>query len=286
MTDTEQKKLNGFLSKTLKMEAEDMASLYNEAGELVSLTAAEKADTARVAKLKDDNDSQYKRGQKEVASKLEAKLKDKYEIESELTGVELIDHILSEEVKKVKGNGEDISAHPEYVKLKLENDKALKAKDKEWQKKIDEVEVTHSKQLIFSKIKDRAFAELDNLKPILPEDSRKAQKWREKFIEEFKNFEYQEQDGKFIIIKDGKPLQDSHGYTKSFEDHVKETASDFFEFQTAEARSSAGNKQAEGTNGKVVVKDKDDYTEKTRLAKTPQERIELLNAYEQLTKTK
>jgi len=284
MNDVEIKKLNGFLSKTLKMEAEDMASLYNEAGELVSLTAAEKADTSRVAKLKEDNDSQYKRGQKEVASKLEAKLKDKYDIESELTGVELIDHILSEEVKKVKGNGEDITAHPEFVKFKLETDKVLKAKDKEWQKKMDEQEVAHTKQLVFSKVKDRAFAELDNLRPILPEDSRKAQKWREKFIEEFKNFEYQEQDGKFIIIKDGKPLQDSHGYTKSFEDHVKETASDFFEFQTAEQRSSAGNKQAEGKSGEVVVKDENDYVEKTRAAKTPQERIELLNAYQKIKK--
>lgn len=284
MNDVEVKKLNGFFSKTLKMEAEDMASLYNEAGELVSLTAAEKADTSRVAKLKEDNDSQYKRGQKEVASKLEAKLKDKYDIESELTGVELIDHILSEEVKKVKGNGEDITAHPEFVKFKLETDKALKAKDKEWQKKMDEQEVAHTKQLVFSKVKDRAFAELDNLRPILPEDSRKAQKWREKFIEEFKNFEYQEQDGKFIIIKDGKPLQDSHGYTKSFEDHVKETASDFFEFQTAEQRSSAGNKQAEGKSGEVVVKDENDYVEKTRAAKSPQERIELLNAYQKLKK--
>jgi hypothetical protein len=283
MTDTEKSKLNGFLSKTLKMEAEDMASLYNEAGELVSLTAAEKADTSRVAKLKEDNDSQYKRGQKEVASKLEAKLKDKYDIESELVGVELVDFILGEEVKKVKGNGEDISTHPEYVKLKLENDKVLKAKDKEWQKKLDEVEVTHTKQLIFSKVKDRAFAELDNLRPILPEDSRKAQKWREKFIEEFKNFEYQEQDGKLIIIKDGKPIQDSHGYTKSFEDHVKETASDFFEFQTAEQRSSSGNKEVESKGG-IIVKDENDFVEKSRQAKTPQQRIELLNAYQKIKK--
>jgi hypothetical protein len=284
MTDTEKSKLNGFLSKTLKMEAEDMASLYNEAGELVSLTAAEKADALKVSKLKEDNDSQYKRGQKEVASKLEAKLKDKYDIDSELVGVELVDFILGEEIKKVKGNGEDISAHPEYIKLKLENDKVLKAKDKEWQKKLDELEVTHTKQLIFSKVKDRAFAELDNLRPILPEDSRKAQKWREKFIEEFKNFDYQEQDGKFIIIKDNKPLQDSHGNIKSFEDHIKETASDLFDFQTAEQRSSAGNKQADGKSGEVVVKDGDDYVEKFRQAKTPQERIELKNAYQKIKK--
>jgi len=39
MTEAEQKKLNGFLSKTLKMDDEELASLYNEAGELTSSTA-------------------------------------------------------------------------------------------------------------------------------------------------------------------------------------------------------------------------------------------------------
>ena len=119
MTEAEQKKLNGFLSKTLKMDDEELASLYNEAGELTSLTAAEKADTSRVTKLKEENDSQYKRGQKEVATKLETKLKEKYGVSSDETGVDLVDLILTTELEKVKGKGdEDITAHPEYLKLK------------------------------------------------------------------------------------------------------------------------------------------------------------------------
>lgn len=284
MTDSEKKKLEGFLSKTLKMDSEDFASLYNDAGELTSLTAAEKADSARVSKLKEDADSQYKRGQSEVASKLERKLKEKYEVDSDLMGVELFDYILSEQIKKVKGSGEDISAHPEYIKLKLENDKALKAKDKEWQKKIDELEGVHKKQMMFSRVKDKAFAELDNLRPILPEDSRKAQRWKEKFIEEFNNFEFQEQDGNFIIMKDGKPLQDSHGYTKSFADHVRDTASEFFDFQTAEQRSSSGNKPPAGQQTITPPKNDDEYIAKMREAKTPQERMKIAESYGVLTK--
>jgi len=284
MTDSEVKKLNGFLSKTLKMEAEDMASLYNDAGELVSLTAAEKADTARVAKLKEDNESQYKRGQKEVASKLEAKLKDKFEIESELTGVDLVDHILAIEVEKVKGKGtEDITAHPEYLRLKTESDKLLKAKDKEYQTKITELESNHTKQLMFSKVRDRAFAELDNLRPVLPEDAKKAQRWKEKYIEEFRNYEFKELDGSIKVLKDGKPLQDDHAYDVSFEDLVKQTASEFFDFQTADARSSAGNKSKE-QRPITAPKNDDEYVAKIREAKTPEERIKIMESYQ--TKTK
>ena len=55
----------------------------------------------------------------EVASKMEAQLRDKFGVDSDLTGVELVDFILTTELEKVKGKGdEDITAHPEYLKLK------------------------------------------------------------------------------------------------------------------------------------------------------------------------
>jgi hypothetical protein len=267
------------------MDDEEVASLYNDAGELTSLTAAEKADSTRVAKLKEDQSSQYKRGQKEVATKFEAQLKEKYGVDSDETGVELVDLILTTEDEKVKGKGaEDITAHPEYLKLKSDSDKLLKAKDKEWQKKIDELETNYTKQTMFSKVRDRAFAELDNLRPILPEDAKKAQRWKEKYIEEFRNFEFQDMDGKLVVLKDNKPLQDDHGYNVTFEDLVKNTASEFFDFQTAEQRSSAGNQQQQSS--KVAVpKNEEEFVKGMREAKTPEERIKLLESY-QSTKQK
>ena len=285
MTEAEQKKLNGFLSKTLKMDTEELASLYNDAGELTSLTAAEAADASRVTKLKEDQSSQYKRGQKEVASKFEAMLKEKYGVSSEETGVDLVDLILTTEVEKVKGKGtEDITAHPEYLKLKSESDRLLKSKDKEWQKKIEELEVKHNREAMFTKVKDRAFAELDNLRPILPEDAKKAQRWKEKYIEEFRGFDFTEQDGAFVVLKDGKPLQDSHGYNKTFADLVKETAAEMFDFQTAEQRSSAGNQQTQTTRV-PVPRNEDEYVQRMREAKTPEEQIKVMESY-QSTKEK
>lgn len=283
MTEAEQKKLNGFLSKTLKMDDEELASLYNEAGELTSLTAAEQADTARVTKLKEDQASQYKRGQKEVASKMEAQLKDKFGVDSDLTGVELVDFILTTELEKVKGKGdEDITAHPEYLKLKSESDRMLKAKDKEWQKKIEDLELKHARESMFSKVKERAFAELDNLRPILPEDAKKAQKWKEKYIEDLRAYDFTEQDGMFVVLKDGKPLQDSHGYNKSFADLVKETAAEFFDFQTAESRSSAANQQTQSNF--AAPRNEEEFIQKMREAKTPEEQAKVMESYQSKTK--
>jgi len=280
MTEAEQKKLNGFLSKTLKMDDEELASLYNEAGELTSLTAAEQADTARVTKLKEDQASQYKRGQKEVASKMEAQLKDKFGVDSDLTGVELVDFILTTELEKVKGKGdEDITAHPEYLKLKSESDRMLKAKDKEWQKKIEDLELKHARESMFSKVKERAFAELDNLRPILPEDAKKAQKWKEKYIEDLRAYDFTEQqDGMIVVLKDGKPLQDSHGYNKSFADLVKETAAEIFDFQTAESRSSAANQQTQSNF--AAPRNEDEFIQKMREAKTPEEQAKVMESYQ------
>lgn len=283
MTEAEQKKLNGFLSKTLKMDDEELASLYNEAGELTSLTAAEQADTARVTKLKEDQASQYKRGQKEVASKMEAQLKDKFGVDSDLTGVELVDFILTTELEKVKGKGdEDITAHPEYLKLKSESDRMLKAKDKEWQKKIEDLELKHARESMFSKVKERAFAELDNLRPILPEDAKKAQKWKEKYIEDLRAYDFTEQDGMIVVLKDGKPLQDSHGYNKSFADLVKETAAEFFDFQTAESRSSAANQQTQSNF--AAPRNEEEFIQKMREAKTPEEQAKVMESYQSKTK--
>lgn len=283
MTEAEQKKLNGFLSKTLKMDDEELASLYNEAGELTSLTAAEKADTSRVTKLKEENDSQYKRGQKEVATKFETKLKEKYGVSSDETGVDLVDLILTTELEKVKGKGdEDITAHPEYLKLKSESDRMLKAKDKEWQKKIEEIETKHTRESMFAKVKDRAFAELDNLRPILPEDAKKAQKWKEKYIEDFRAYDFTEQDGMIVVLKDGKPLQDSHGYNKSFADLVKETASEIFDFQTADDRTSPGNRQQQSNI--IAPRNEEEFIQKMREAKTPEEQAKVMESYQSKTK--
>lgn len=280
MTDSEKKKLEGFLAKALNIATEDLASLYNDAGELSDLSIAEKADTARIKKLKDDAASQYKRGLKEGASKVETDLKDKYEIESDLIGVELFAHVLETEVSKVTQNDNDITSHPEYLKLRTENEKALKAKDKEWQKKLDEAENGFKKQVVSSKVKDRALAALDGMKPILPEDSKKASRWREMFVNEVLKYEYQEQDNNFVPLKDGKAREDGHANIIGFDDHIRGIAGEFFDFETAERRSSSGNRDTTDPPPKLIT-DRDEYARLVTEAKTPEEKIAIRSRFKE-----
>lgn len=279
MTEAEKKVLEGFLSKTLKIDTEDMAGLYNEAGELQNLTVASEADVARIKKIREESASQYKRGIKEGASKIEKELKDKYEIDSDSEGIELVDFIITKKVEEVKGaGGDDITKHPDYIKLQVETDKLLKSKDKEWQKKLDEREADFNRKAVFGRVKDRALAELDNLKPILPEDARKAQRWREKFVDEIGQFEYQEADDSIVVLREGKPVQDSHGYGVSFPDHIRSIAGDLFEFQASDQRDNTGNK-TNPTKPTGAIKSHSDYIDAMKKAKTPQERVQIMKSY-------
>ena len=268
------------MSKTLKIDTEEFASLYNEAGELTSLKIAADTDAARIKKLKDESASQYSRGIKEGASKIEKELKEKYEVDSELIGLELVEQIISEKgTKSSNAKIEDVTKHPDFeTKLKIEVDRLLKAKDKEWQKKIEEKEAEFSRAAVMSRVKEKALAELDSLKPLLPQDPNKARKWREKFVEELIKYEYEEKDGDYVPLREGKPVSDSHGYAKNFSDHIRDTATEFFDFQTSEERSSTGHKEASKTTVNAP-RDEKEYLERMRKAQTPQERVQIMKSY-------
>lgn len=280
MTSEEKKLLQGFLSKTLKIDTEELASLYNDAGELVDLSVAEKADSERIKKLSGVNTDQYKRGIKEGASKIEKAVKDKYGLDSDLEGVELIDHLITEKITEVKGTSEDITKHPDFLKHQHEWEKQQKLKDKEWQQKIEDKEREFQKRSVMSKIEKRALDELERLRPILPEDAKKAQRWKDKYVEEFRAFDYQEKDGDFIMIKDGEPVKDSHGHMVTFDDFARDTASGFFDFRAADDRSSSGNKNEPPKPTVKAPKNDQEYFDQMKAAKTPEERVAIKVSYE------
>jgi hypothetical protein len=82
----------------------------------------------------------------------------------------------------------------------------------------------------------------------------------------------------FVVLKDGKPLQDSHGYNKSFADLIKETAAEFFDFQTAESRSSAANQQTQSNF--AAPRNEEEFIQKMREAKTPEEQAKVMESYQ------
>lgn len=280
MNASEQKVLNESLSKLFKLDPETLASLYNEAGELVDLSKILELDAARITKYKSDSDSQYKRGIKEAAEKLERELKEKYELDSDLKGVDLIDHLLVHKVDEAKASGtKDITKHPEFIKLQVSIDKQLKDRDKEWEGKLKTKEAEFNKSRLFEKVREKALLNLTSRNPILPNDPRKAQVWKDTYINDLRQANYMEDEtGELIVLApNGEKLQTAHGKNITFDEFEKDVADKYFEYPVSQERSSAGNKEEKSNGtGFRAPKNEDEYMARLRDPKiTPKERIEL-----------
>jgi len=252
MKADEQTKLNETLVKVFKLTEEQLSTLYNEDGDLIDLKVVTEADEKRVAKFNSEKTQQLNRGIKEGAGKVEKEIKDKYNVESDLIGVELMDSIVVKQVEEAtKAGSKDISKHPEYVKLEVSIDKKLKDRDKEWEVKMAQRDKEFNKEKLFEKVKDKALVNLDTRKPILPGDPKKAQVWRETYLNELRNGNYQEgEDGTVIVLdKEGNALKDSHGNAVSFDEFEKSISDRYFEYPVAEKRDSSGNKSSDGSAG-------------------------------------
>jgi hypothetical protein len=254
MKAEEQLKLNETLVKVFKLTEEQMATLYNEAGDLTDLKVVTEADEKRVAKFNTEKTSQYNRGIKEGAVKIEKDIKEKYG-ESDLIGAELVDSIVLKQVEEAtKAGSKDISKHPEYIKLQADISKQLTTRDKEWQTKLELKESEFKKSVIFDKVKSKALSFLESSKAILPADVNKAENWKATYINELKGFNYLEnKDGTFTVLdKEGNALKDSHSNIRTFDEIVKESADKYFDYPAADHRSSPGNRPTEGKPGQGI----------------------------------
>lgn len=285
MTPEEKKILNEFLSKTLKLDTEELATLYNEAGDLIDLKPAYDADSYRVRKQSEDRTSQYNRGLKEAATKLEKELKSKYEIESELQGVDLVDSIVLAKVDETKGAVKDISKHPEMLKARAEWEKEQKKRDQEWNDKLEAKDKEFARTVLMDKVKTKGAVLLEEFKPILPPEAEKAAMWKQVYLNELMQFDYQEHDGDFIVKdKEGNPLKDAHGYDRKFKEFSKEIADKYFSYEKAEQRSNSGNKDTSGGKAGLPKNEDEAYAELKNPTITPERRIEITNFLKEIQK--
>lgn len=273
-----------FVVKAFKLTNEDLASLYNEAGELTDFSLIEQKDAERIKKLSTDKTNQYNRGLKEGAEKVEKAIKEKYEVESDLIGVELFDHVIETKLSNVKDkSGTDIMAHPEVIKLVNQHSKALKDKDKEKEEAVKKIQSEIESNNLFKQVEDSALVRFESLNPILPADAKKAKALKDILVADLKKNKYQKVGDDYVVLnEDGTPLQDEHGHSITFEDHVKGHAERYFDFKAAEDRSSSGNNnQQNGQSKKVrMPKDEAEYQEMMKdNSYTSKEKIEIKDLF-------
>jgi hypothetical protein len=273
-----------FAQKVYKMSGEELATLYNEAGELVHFDLLEQKDADRIAKLKLDVTSKYDEGFKKGIQSIEKKIKDKYEFESDAIGVELIDSIIETKLADVRIPDGDVTKNPEYIRLINQHAKDKKAWDKELQTKLAAKEQELSEANLFKEIESIGLAEFDKLRPILPADPMKAQRQKnDLLLAELKKYKYQKDGESPVVLKqDGTTLLDEHGYPVTFSNHVKSIAEKSFEFKAAEDRNSPGNNNNNPPPGTKVKKPKDE-AEYVSMMKdnslTPKERVEIMKLH-------
>lgn len=249
MTPQEKQILEAFLSKALNMDTGAMASLFNEAGELITVEPLLTANAEKVAKQREISESQYKRGIKESREKLEKELKAKYGVDSELQGLDLVDEILAKEVEVHKSasttKDDDIEKHPKFIEKRREFEKQLTLKEKELMEKFQTEKAELEYEFVWEKARNKARMALPESKFILPEDQARREKLLKVYENELKElYKYAPtEDGiDFIVLdKDGNPAQDKQGNMLKFSDVITSVGSTYFPIQTSEPRTSAGN---------------------------------------------
>lgn len=256
--------LSGVLVKAHNWTEAEVSSLFNEDGSFKD-DGLDSVLARQAEAVKKVNDARKKERDDAFARGIREKGEDYMKVLKE-SGVELGDAKTVEEVRaKLLEYLETVKKPSDLDDDKVKNSKLyrelekkfqadLKAKDDEHKKAWQERDAKEQRERTLGDVKTKAKAILDELKPVLPEDQKKAANQLRFLMAEFDSLDY-EVDGEEIIIKDkdGKRLETANGLPLTFTDFVKSKASDYYEFKVSDARGSAGD-VTKGTSNKGAAK--------------------------------
>ena len=195
----------------------------------------------------------YNKAKGEVLTKFEQGLKSKFGLETDKTGQDLIDFIVSEKAEK-GGSGEltedAIKRSKFYQDLESNAKTQVKTLKDEYEEKIKSINDGYEYEKTFSDVSQKALTIFNGLNPILPTSKTVADNQVKIFVDSLKGFKFDKQDDRIVVMDaEGKVVQDAHGNSRSFEDIIKEQASGLFEFKANNGGSGAGNGNGEGGQG-------------------------------------
>ena len=265
--------LFAFLGKTLNMPAEQLAELLykkSDDGALTedlnegAITQLLAMDSERVGKLKPNTkeyfDNGYKKAEIEVSSKWEKTLRDKFGVDAEgqLKGDALADAIKAT-LADASMKPEKVKLSAEYLALEKQAREQIEATKSEYEKQIEAMKAEANRDKIWGSASGEIRDVLKSLNPVLPSDPMKANRMVELFMQEFRGFDYQQDEAGFIPLKDGKRVEDAHGYPRKLADLVKERAEMMFDFAQQQAAGNAGNQNGGNRTVTKTFKDESDF---------------------------
>ena len=259
--------ITGLLSKAYNFDNGKIAELFKDGETELSeqqkteiLNKILEIDAQRVENIKKSVDKKdafqdgFKKAKSEVLTDFEKGLKEKFGIESDKTGLELVEEVVSK--KSEGGQGGDltedaIKRSKVFQDMESNLKKQITTVKNEYETKINEIQDGYKAEQTFSNVSQKALQIFNGLNPILPQNKTVADNQVKFFVNTLKDFKFDVQDERIVVMdKDGKVLEDGHGNSRSFEDIVKETASGLFEFKANNGGSGSGNGgQGQGGSG-------------------------------------
>lgn len=256
-----EKILRGILSKAYKLDAgqidEFLSTETEKDGKKVPKTDDDvetlilDADKTRITTLTKPKEGQtfsdgYKKGKKEALTDLEKEAKEKFGVETDVTGLELIEAIVEDKTKtagkKQELTDDDIRKHPYFQNSEKAFKKQLKDKEEELNGKIAEKEKEFNRTSTLNTIKGNAWADVEGLKPVLPKNAAVAQTQKNNFLKAFDAYDFDMADPKNpVVVENGKVKVDQHGHTVTLKDLAKQLAGEHFEFQNNNGGNNGGN---------------------------------------------
>ena len=259
--------ITGLLSKAYNYDNGKIAELFKDGETELSeeqqteiLNKILEIDAQRVENIKKSVDKKdafqdgFKKAKSEVLTDFEKGLKEKFGIESDKTGLELVEEVVSK--KSEGGQGGDVTEDAikrskVFQDMESNLKKQVTTVKTEYETKINEIQDGYKAEQTFSNVSQKALQIFNGLNPILPQNKTVADNQVKFFVNTLKDFKFDVQDERIVVMdKDGKVIEDGHGNSRSFEDIVKETASGLFEFKANNGGSGSGNGgQGQGGSG-------------------------------------
>jgi hypothetical protein len=247
------KVLRAYLAKAYKMSDGDIDAILEASkdDQDALMAALLEKDKQRVADLKKPTQGQtfqdgYKKAKAEVLTEFENSIKEKYGIDSDANGVELVEALVTEKTKGAKPKDlteDDVKKHPAYQSAEKAFKAQLKQTQTEWEQKLTDTTNQFKKQEVFGSVRDKALGILQGMNPALPTNPKVAATIQNTFLDSLKSYEFDIQDNgaRVVVMKDGKVVDDGHGHSLDFEKLVKDQAGNFFEFKANNGGGNAGN---------------------------------------------
>ena len=258
--------ITGLLSKAYNFDNGKIAELFKDGETELSeqqqkeiLNKLLEEDAKRVEAIKKSVDTKpafqdgFKKAKSEVFKDFEKELKEKFGLESDKMGLELVEELVSKKSEGGQGDlTEDVIKRSKvFQDMESNLKKQIKQTETDYQAKINEIQDGYKAEQTFSNVSQKALQIFNGLNPILPQNKTVADNQVKIFVNTLKDFKFDVQDERIVVMnKDGKVLEDGHGNSRSFEDIVKETASGLFEFKANNGGSGSGNGgQGQGGSG-------------------------------------